>query len=202
MTEDESRGDDVIKPPSPNSPKHSRETWDKLKCEFEAGTYLSLAELSKKWGVNPITLRTRMLREKWNERQRTLQNKVEQKIEKVLVDRAGKYLDETFLRTEKYRKMIDASQEHHGSKTADNTPLLDPEALDVYSRTELRIHELSKSSLKIVDSKEVQHTGIVGIFNVTEAIKALRAQPAPDLSPLELERLKDCKIEGEEGPVG
>jgi len=129
-----------------------------------------------------------------------LLNKVDKGVEKALVGRAEKYLEETFLRSQKYLRLVDASQEFHGSKAPDGTPLLDPEALDVYTRTEARIHELAKSALRIVDSKNIDVTsgGLSIAENVTEAIKKLRSQPLPELTDEELERLKDCKIEGEE----
>lgn len=189
-----------VKPPK-NSQKYSVETWRKVKAEFQAGSYLSLKALAKKYGINPITLNTRMNREKWNEEQRSLQNKVEAVIErKVLkeVDLASDYLAKSFERTKRYEKLVDASQEYFGSKTADGTALLDPDALDSYSKTESRIHEWAKSCLRIIPVSQVDHTSNGESLGQSfiSAIAKLRGNPeSPKLSDQDLGRVLEAEVE-------
>lgn len=201
MADDDIAGDDVIKPQASNSPKHSRDLWDKIRVRYESKSFVTLKELASEYGVHPNTLRSRIHSEKWSDKQSALANKVEQRVEKLLVDEVKVYLTNAKKRAERAESLIDSAVSQCATDEQ-GRPVLDFTQVDQLTRSEIRIFELSARALRIVEAKHMEVTGAIGIFNVTEAIKALRAQPAPDLSPLELERLKDCKIEGEEGPVG
>lgn len=180
-----------------NSPKHSQATWAKVKMEFEDGSYTSLAELSRKYGINPITLRTRMVREQWNERQRALQSKVEQKIEEVKVDIGKEYLLNSFSRSKKYEKIIDASLAQLGAN-AEGIPLVEPSDLDAFTRSELRIHELAKSALRIptVASVDLTTKGLSFGESIVTAIRKLRENPSQivDITPEQIAMVKDMEV--------
>lgn len=200
MADDVKSGDDVIKPPAPNSPKYSREIWDSLKLRYESKSFVTLKQLAKEFGVHPNTLRSRIHNEKWSDNQSALLNKVEQRVEKLLVDEVKVYLTNAKKRAERAESLIDSAVSQCATDEQ-GRPVLDFTQVDQLTRSEIRIFELSARALRIVEAKHMEVTGAIGIFNVTEAIKALRSQPAPDLTVEELDRLKDCKIEGEE-PVG
>lgn len=134
-----------------NSPKTSKEVWRTIKARFEAGSYVSLKELGMEFGVKYHVLRKKIYREKWNEQQRTLEYKVSQKVEeKVLkeVDQATSYLASSFKRALRLEKIADASLSQ-ASLTNEGIPLVDLEQVDILTRSELRIHELARSALRI-----------------------------------------------------
>lgn len=143
-----------------------------VKLEYEAGTYITLIDLAKKYGINPITLRTRMNREGWLEKQRTLQNKVERVVEKEKVSQVQEYLQSSFLRSKKYELLIDKSIDQIGGP-------IEPGDLDAFTRSELRIHELAKSALRIpsVASVDLKSGGLSIGESIVTAIEKLRANP-------------------------
>lgn len=199
MSDDVESGEVILNIPK-NKAIASKETWLRIQTDYEAGNYKTLAELSSRYGISDSALEKRVSRGKWYEKQSALRQRVSEKVIEVAETEVQAYLKRTFKRTEKWEKIIDASISQQPT-TADGTPLVETDQIDQLTKAELRIHELGKSSLRIVDSKHIEHTGGIAVFNVTEAIKALRAQPVPDLTSEELDRLKDCWIEGEE-PVG
>jgi hypothetical protein len=184
-----------------NSQKYSKETWRNMRAEFEAGTYLSQKQLAKKYGVNFKTLTSRMVREKWNEKQRALQSKVEGIIEARVVkevDRATSYLEKLAKRAEKYEKMLDASAENLGGKTVDGTPLVDPEMLDTLSRSELRVLEMQRTALRIIPVSQIDHTtgGKSLGESFVSAIAKLRGNPnTPKLGAEDLKRVLEAEVE-------
>lgn len=185
---------------APNSQKTSREAWTKLKAQFHSGSYKSLNELAIHYGVNPKTLRSRMVREKWNDQQRALQSKVEQVIERKLVKEVSavdSYLASTFKRALKYERILDASMENLGSKDVNGTPLLDPDAIDSYTRSEGRIHELAKSALRLAPlcSLDVTSKGQSLGDSFASAIEKLRVSSAPKLGDDDLKRVLEAEIE-------
>lgn len=200
MTEDAKSGDDVIKPPASNQSKVSKETWLRIQVDYESGNYKTIAELASRYQVGHSGLEKRIERGKWLLKQRALCQRVSEKVAVVQETEVQRYLTKALKRSERLEQLIDSSIEQQPTN-AKGLPLVDTDQIDQITRSELRIHELAKSALRIADSKHVEVTGGLAIFNVTEAIKALRSQPVPDLTNEELERLKDCRIEGEDPPV-
>lgn len=202
MTEDVKSGDDVIKPPASNQSKVSKETWLRIQADYESGNYKSLAELAGRYGVEGGALEMRVSRGKWYERQRSLRCKVLEGVGKVAETEVQKYLAKAFKRSERLEQLIDSSIEQQPTN-AKGLPLVDTDQIDQITRAELRIHELAKSALRIVDSKNVDVTsgGQSIAANFTEAVKKLREMAAtealPELTDEEIEKLKDCRIEGE-----
>lgn len=176
MSKEVVEGDGEVKPK--NSPKTSKETWLKIKVEFESGTYKSQRELALKYGVPYESFRNKICREKWNARQITLQNKVSQRIEeKTLkaVDKVQSYLSSAYERGLRYEKLIDASQSQAATNN-EGVAILDVEELEAYSRTEIRIHELIKSSLRVAPpSLEVRSGGLSIGESIVTALEKLRA---------------------------
>lgn len=187
--------------PPKNSQKYSRDTWTKLKAEFHAGTYLSLKALAKKYGVNPITLNTRMNREKWNEEQRTLQKKVEAVIEQKVIKEVSEttaYLQRLSKRATKYEAIIDASLNQSGSKDENGTNVLDLEAIDVVTRSEARLVEMQRTALRIPALSAMDHTsaGMDLGSSFVQALAKLREDPnAPKLSDSDLQKVLEADIE-------
>lgn len=185
-----------IKRVADNSPKHSVQVWTAIRQRFEAGSFVSLKELASEYSVNPVTLRTRMLREKWNDKQRTLQNKVELAVEKKILSKAESYLERTTSRMERYEKIIDASIENLGSKTPDGTPLLDPEAIDQYTRSETRLKDISAFCYRLAAPVQVNHTGSIDLnHSLVQTIERLRSgKDCPDLTPEDKAKLIDVEV--------
>lgn len=184
-----------------NSPKNSRSTWVALKAEFNSGSYISLELLAKKHGILPSTLRSRMVREKWNDQQRALQHKVEQVIQErvlTLAEKQSDYLFRLSKRGEKYERIIDASMETLGSKDANGTPLLDPEAIDQYTRSENRIMELNRVAYKIAPLSQLDITSKGASLgdSFVSAIAKLRADSqAPKLNDSDVSKILDAGVE-------
>lgn len=179
-----------------NSPKHSVETWNTVKLRFESGSFTSLKELATEYSINPITLRTRMVRESWNDKQRTLQNKVELAVEKQVVSKAEEYLSRTVLRMEKYEKIIDASIDNLGSKTPEGVPLLDPEAIDQFTRSETRISALSAFAHRIAPiAQQVDVKATVEHSLVSVIAKLRDTNSAIDITPEQMQVIRGCDVE-------
>lgn len=198
MREEVVKAVDSLKPKKRNSPKTSRSTWDSIKREFELGSYLSLQELSDKYKVNPVTLRTRMFREKWNQKQRTLQNKVELVIENKLLKEANEvksYLASSFERAKRYEKIADASIAQ-AATNEEGIPLVDPSMLDEVTRSLLRLHELAKSSLRLPSVEmDIKSNGQSLGESFVQAIAKLReSKDAPRLNSSDLSKALDADI--------
>lgn len=184
---------DSLKPKkAKNSPKNSQETWNALKAEFEAGTYLSLKELAKKYGIVHSTLTSRMVREKWNEKQRALQSKVELVIERKVLSLAEKqasYLERLSKRGEKYEALIDASLSQIGE-------LVDPDSIDTLTKSEIRVKELSCTGLRIptLSNTDITSGGKDLATSFVAAIAKLRESNQNKLTSQDLRKALDAEI--------
>lgn len=187
------------RPSTPSSPKTTKLVWFKVRMEYEEGSYKSVRELGDKYGINENTLHSRIRTEKWREKKEKILVKAQARVEmKVLSELEFKnsYLKNSFLRAKGYEKLIDVSKENLGSKTSDGTPVLDPEAIEAYTRSELRIHELAKSALRISDKAEVDiKSGGVSIGeSFLQAITKLRESNLPKLTEEDLKAVLEMEV--------
>lgn len=162
-----------------NSPRITKETWVRVKEEYQYGEYTTLEDLAYRYGIKPANLRKTISRQGWKREVDAKNHNVTQKVAELEVNRVDSYLSEAFLRSQNYRKIIDASIKQAGSTDANGTPVLDFEDIDIISRTELRIHDLTKSALRIPDAKQIDVTsgGKTLAENLTEAIAKIRETP-------------------------
>lgn len=179
---------------APNSPKTSKTTWLKIKSEYESGTYLSQRQLALKYNVNEKTLFGRIDREGWKQRKQELQRTIEKKIEEKLVkelSQADSYLQNSFKRALRLEKIADASLSQ-ASLTNEGIPLVDLEQVDILTRSELRIHELARSALRIpsVSQLDVTTGGKDLGASFVSAIAKLRADSStPKLNDSDVDKI-------------
>lgn len=200
---DQMRGEtltkEVISSPK-NSPKTSKETWVKIEGCYMAGSFLSIRELGDRFGVHEKTLQSRILREDWKSKREALLSKVELKIEqKTLkaVDKAQEYLSNSFLRAKKYEALIEASIAQNATNER-GVAIVAPSDLDAYSRSELRIHELALSALRIprTVALDVTSKGLSVGESIVTAIEKLRANPTQivDITAEEVARIAEMEV--------
>lgn len=140
------------------APKTTKETWNLIKLDFDSGNYKSICELARKHGVNESTLHNRISTQKWSVKKKESLERISKKLEEKVVSRADSYLSSLQLRVEKYEKIIDASIENLGSKTKEGIPLLDPEAIDQFTRSEGRLQSMGAFAHRIAAVSQVDIT--------------------------------------------
>lgn len=178
------------------SPRTSRAVWDKVRSEFECGTYESLKGLAEKYSITPVNLRTKIYREKWSLKRATVEHKIAQKVEEKVVSEAEDYLSSLKSRVKRYQKMIDVSQEHSGSMTSEGIPLLDPETIDTYTKSEGRLQAMGAFAHRIPAQTVLDVTSKGESF--LSILQRLRADPkAITLSPADVEVIANSEIEGD-----
>ncbi|MEO7397154.1 MAG: hypothetical protein ABIW84_01170, partial [Ilumatobacteraceae bacterium] len=185
-----------------NSPKTSQDVWMKCRMEYESGAFTSVKELSEKHGINYKTLFTRIDRDGWRKRREEILSKAQSKVEVKAVNQGLEYLQKTFLRSEKYEKILETSMEKLASKTEDGTPILDPDAIDSYTRSASRIHALALSALRIPAAVQVDVTSkglSVGESIVTAIAKLRDSGTAIDITPEEVARVARLEV-SDDGP--
>ena len=185
-----------------NSPKHTKETWLKVRTEFEAGTYTSLVELAHKYGIHWKTMESRMRLEGWRERKQVLLSKVNAKVQEKVVGRVEQYLSRLTLRAEKYEKMLDASIAQQ-SQTNEGIPQCDADQLDVLTRAELRVVEMNKVGLRLAPpSVDITSKGLSVGESIVTAIQKLRDNPSAivPVSSADVDRVLEMEVVDEQKP--
>lgn len=182
-----------------NSPKFSKELWRRVRIDFHAGNYTSLRELAARHHMSHSRLRAKISQEKWNDSKSALEYKVEQAMEKKVVqevDQATSYLASTFKRALKLEKIVDASLSQ-ASLTNEGIPLVDLDSIDTLTRSEARIHDMAKSALRIAPLSQLDITS--GGKNLGDsfasAIIKLRDSSLPKLGEEDLKRVLEAEIE-------
>lgn len=182
-----------------NFSKTTKEVWEQVKQDYFTGNWKTIAELAERYFINPDTLKSRIHHHKWNQEKFAMQRTLSNKVEAIKEDLAKSYLKRAYERTIRYEKIIDVSQENFGSKAADGTPLLDPEAINDYTLAETRIHELAKSALRIPDVKkdlDLTSKGQSIGESLVSAIYSLRenAESVPTLTDEDFKRVMEAEI--------
>lgn len=178
------------------APKTTQETLVKCRLQYESGNFKSVYALAREHGINPDSLHQRIRREKWAEKRAKVLQVIERKMEKATVSKAESYLSNLQNRVEKYEKIIDASMENLGSKTAEGIPLLDPEAIDQFTRSEGRIQAIGAFAHRIPaqTSLDVTSKG----ESLVAIIERMRADPSKviDLTPSQVDQIASMEVEG------
>lgn len=154
---------------------------------------LSCTELAQRYGVHPKSLETRMRREKWRDNRDAMLRKAKEQVEKTTVKELTEqesYLKNAYSRAKKYEQLLDKSIEQVGE-------IVEPSDLDCYTRSELRIHELAKSSLRIAPvSIDITSGGKDLGTSFAQALQKLRADPnTPMLQDADLARVLEADVE-------
>lgn len=183
---------DSLKPKRTNRSKTSKEVWEKVRIEFEAGTYKSMRELAEKHNITLSSLKQKVYVNKWRQKQIALYAKVSQVIEQKalsLAERQSSYLERLSKRGEKYEQLIDASLSQIGD-------LVDPDSIDSLTKSEIRIKELSCTGLRIptLSGMDITSQGKSLGDSFVSAIAKLRESNGPKLTSQDLSKALDAEI--------
>lgn len=183
--------------PSSTKPKTSQLVLAQVKADYLTSNFKSVSELAETYGIHKTTLNQRIIREKWEDQRLLNLKKLEEKLVKSSVSIGEEYLKRTYKRMEKYEKLIDVSMANLGSKDAEGNSLLDPDALNTYTLSEMRIHEISKSALRIPDTKNLDITSqgkSIGDSLVSALCKLRETDKSPPLSDADCSRILDAEV--------
>lgn len=182
-----------------NSPKHSQNKWIQCRTSYERGDFKSVRELGERFGIKEFTLHSRINREGWKEKKEQLLAKVQSTLEKQVVKELTEqesYLKRSYLRQQRYEKIIDASLSQLAT-TPEGIPMAEPSDIDCLTRSENRIAELSRIALRIpvLSSLDVITGGQSLGESFVQAIAKLRASEAPKLTEEDLQKALEAEVE-------
>jgi hypothetical protein len=132
--------------------KKKKPDWRKIKAAYQKGEG-SCRELSERFGVNFDALRSKCFRDKWKIEKQQIEAKVVQRVEDALTLGALAWVNQTIVRAEKYRAILDATQDQCGTDQK-GRPLIDPEELDKMSRTEQRVDDIARRAFGLPDTPQ------------------------------------------------
>jgi hypothetical protein len=178
-----------------NHSKHTKETWEKLRLEYFAGTYKTLSELAEKYQVQENSLRSKISQQEWNkqkeEMQSALSNKVKEKLEMEAVDEVKMWIEKVKKRTSADWNIIDRSLDNIGSE-------VDAEALLPYIRARKLLDDMHRRALGLSEpsqSLDLTSKGQSLGDSLVSAIAKLRAQEdRPKLTDEDKQRILEAEI--------
>lgn len=168
-----------------------RSTWDSVREDFELGKYVSLIELSQKYGVNYQVLRNKIHKQHWKDPLITKRNERLQKIEEFKETEAQKWVKETVSRSYRYRKDIDSARSQCGTDAAGN-PLLEPSDLKDFSAVENTMDLMARRSLGL--SEKVEVTQQLGDSFISAISKLREDKNTPKLTSADIDRVLEAEI--------
>lgn len=151
------------------SPKTTRETWDKVRREYELGTFKSIRELGERYGIHHESLKTRAMRERWKEKRELLLTELNETIQKEMVSETEEWLKRVKARGRKDWEIVDKSVDGLGGE-------VDPDSMSGYMRSRKIIDDMVRRSLGLRDEMDVTSGGKPIGESLVSALKSLREQ--------------------------
>lgn len=194
---------------SETSPKTSFEVLQKVRYEYEAGTYKSISELAVRYGIDPKSLHGRMKREKWEEERNEKKRALEKLEGKSKEKQIKEWLERVHSRSLKDWKIIDKSLDELGGITENELGELvqvqgvDPDAMRAYISARKMLDDMARRALGIAEptkSLDVTTGGKSFGESLASAIQKVRENlNTPTLSDSEFEKIIDAEIIEEDG---
>lgn len=173
--------------------------WCRIKADYVAGN--RVRELSKRYGVKSQTIQQRVFREKWIVKRQEVQNLVVKNAAATIAARAREWTDAQFSRMIRFRASVSQSLMEvsgDGFNTKDR-----PVSLDQLTKAEMRIDDMGRRALGLVDPKclDITSGGMpLGAFGdaLQEVRKIIQAGGA-SARTIDVEEIAGTAMDGESG---
>lgn len=164
--------------------------WDRIKVDYFTGKY-SCRELADRFAIPASAVRGRCAREGWNEKRKQLATKIESRAITRALTKTDQWVDVQFNRCNKFREKIMESLDMTGGP-------IDPQALDQLTKAEMRVDDMGRRALGLVDPQKVDITSggmPLGAFSAAlESIKSMVNRGEINADALDVDTLACAEI--------
>jgi hypothetical protein len=160
--------------------KKAKPDWRKIKASYLSGSG-SLRDTALKFSVSESTLEKRCKREGWKQKREEIGGKVAAKVSEKTAEAlalgALAWVNQTLIRANRYRSILDATQDQCGTDR-EGRPLIDPEELDKMSRVEARVDDIARRAFGLPDTP--QKLDVKQSIEIVEVVNPYsEPEPAP-----------------------
>ena len=164
--------------------------WEPIKASYLTGK-LKPKQLIAKYGVDAVLLKRRIEQENWPRKRRKLMVQTENRITNRTLSKADMWVSSQHDRAIRFRdKIMESMDSTHGP--------IDPQALDQLTKAEMRVDDMGRRALGLVDPKALDITSggmPLGAFGAAlDKIKGMVDRGEVRVEDLDIDRLSASEI--------
>lgn len=164
--------------------------WNAVRMDYLTGKFTH-KDLGRKYDIDWNKIRSRCYREQWNQKLRQLDAKVQDRMVLRTLSKADLWVESQHQRVTHFREKI--------MESLDSTQgPIDPQALDQLTKAEMRVDDMGRRALGLVDPKALDITSggmPLGAFGAAlESIKGMVQRGEVKAEDVDVDRLADGEI--------